>query len=632
MNKIILLAALFAGLFFSPVQAQQKAADAVHLIPEPVSLHTGTGHFRLSGQTAIVVPAGDAEAQKLGKMLGTMLGTPTGYSFPVVSTHSGNQPAIVLALNRSPQSELGEAGYTLRVTPGGVTITANRHKGLFYGMQTLLQLLPPEIESHEKTAGITWDIPAVDILDYPRFGWRGLMLDVSRHFFSKEFVEAYIDQMVKYKYNVFHWHLTDDNGWRVEIKSLPQLTQHGAWRVPRTGRWGTFEKPQPGEKASYGGYYTQDDIREVIKYAQDRFVTIVPEVDIPAHSLSLISTFPNLSCTQLQYPVNPGSPFYKKEDNVLCIGNDSTYLILDKIFTELAQLFPGEYIHVGGDEAYKGFWEKCPKCQALMQHEHLKNVDELQSYFIKKMEKMLLAKGKRLIGWDEILQGGLAPEATVMSWRGMEGGIQAAKMNHHVVMSPNSFTYIDLYQGDPLVEPATYSMLRLSTCYAFEPVPEGVDPKYILGGQANLWAESIANERHAEYMTWPRALAVAEAVWSPAKKKNWDGFVQRMESQFPRFDAAGVKYARSAYDPIISGVKDSGGKLQVKLATEIDGLDIYYTFDGTEPDNHYPEYKGQPLDIPEGASEIRVITYRDGKPIGRQINCPLSEVEKRIKK
>jgi len=457
-----------------------------------------------------------------------------------------------------------------------------------------------------------------------------LMLDVSRHFFSKQFVEEYIDEMAKYKYNIFHWHLTDDNGWRIEIKGLPRLTEVGAWRVPRTGRWGTFEPPQPGEKATDGGYYTQQDIRDVVAYAKKRFITILPEIDVPAHSLSLIAAYPNLSCTQLQYPVNPGSPFYAKEDNVLCVANDSTWLMLDKIFTQVAELFPCDYIHVGGDEAYKGFWAKDPKDQALMKKENITDLDGLQSYFEKKLEKLITSKGKKMIGWDEILEGGIAPEATVMSWRGMAGGTNAAKMGHEVIMTPNNYTYLDLYQGDPLIEPATYSKLLLNTCYQFEPVPDSVDPKYILGGQGNLWTESVPNDRHAEYMTWPRGLALSEVFWSPKDKRNWPDFIRRMEDRFKYMDAAHVKYALSANDPIITGLRDANDSLQVKLAAQIPNLDIYYTFDGTNPDNFYSKYDGNPLDIPKGASEIRVITYLDGKPFGHQINCPLSEVAKRV--
>ena len=608
----------------------QKDSDAraVHIIPQPVSLKVGQGYFRLSGSTKIVFT--NERTSKIATMMTGMLNIPTGYHLLAKTGKEANSNAIILRINNTPDSILGKEGYTLQVTSKKIIIAANQPQGLFYGVQTLMQLLPPNVESQTVVQSTKWEIPEVSITDYPRFGWRGLMLDVSRHFFSKEFVEQYIDEMAKYKYNVFHWHLTDDNGWRIEIKGLPRLTEIGAWRVPRTGRFGTFEPPQPGEKATYGGYYTQQDIRDVVAYAKKRFITILPEIDVPAHSLSLIAAYPNLSCTQLQYPVNPGSSFYKKEDNVLCVANDSTWLMLDKIFTQVAELFPCKYIHVGGDEAYKGFWAKDPKDQALMKKEDIADLDRLQSYFEKKLEKLITSKGKKMIGLDEILEGGIAPEATVMSWRGMSGGTEAAKMGHQVIMTPSNYVYLDLYQGDPLVEPATYSMLRLNTCYQFEPVPDSVDPKYILGGQGNLWTESVPNDRHAEYMTWPRALALSEVFWSPKNARNWPDFIKRMQDRFKYMDVAHVKYALSANDPIITGIRDANDSLQVKLATQIPGLAIYYTFDGTNPDNFYSKYDGKPLDIPKGASQIRVITYLDGKPVGHQINCPLSDVAKRV--
>lgn len=634
MKKFVLLFLLtVAGLsncFAQEKQVTSLAHDpAIHIIPKPVSVHKEKGIFLLNNNTKITFI--NPQTADIAHMMARMLDTPTGYHLSV-QKNKATENAIILKLNKTLNSQIGDAGYTLQVSPQRVVIAANKPRGIFYGMQTLMQLLPPGIESKTAVQNIHWQIPCVNIMDYPRFGWRGLMLDVSRHFFSKEFVEDYIDEMAKYKFDVFHWHLSDDQGWRIEIKGLPELTETGAWRVPRTGRWGTFDPPKPGEKATDGGYYTQDDIREVIAYAKKRFITIVPEIDVPAHSLALIASYPNLSCTQKQYPVNPGSPFYKKEDNVLCVANDSTWLMLDKIFTQIAQLFPGEYIHVGGDEAYKGFWKNCPKDQALMKKEGITSLEGLQSYFEKKLEKLIISKGKKMIGWDEILEGGLAPEATVMSWRGMDGGIKAAQMGHKVVMSPWGKAYLDLYQGDPLIEPATYDMLRLTTCYHFEPVPESVDPKYILGGQGNLWTESVPNERHAEYMTWPRAMALSEVFWSPKEKKDWPDFIRRMEDRFKYMDAAGVKYARSAYDPIISGIMTADSTLKVKLATEIPGLDIYYRFDGTNPDSFSPKYEGKPLDIPKGASQIRVITYSDGKPIGQQINCPITDVAKRVEK
>jgi hexosaminidase len=536
---------------------------------------------------------------------------------------------ITLDLLSEPDRSLGEEGYRLTVNMFQVNLSANTAAGIFYGMQTLLQMVPLKGVMN-KEFGEQRFIPCAEITDYPRFGWRGLMLDVSRHFFTKDEVKRYIDEMVKYKYNTFHWHLTDDNGWRIEIKSLPQLTQKGAMRVERVGRWGTFAPPQPGEDTPYGGYYTQEDIKEIIRYAQDRYVTILPEIDVPGHSLSMIVAFPNLSCTQRQYMVGPGDSLRKKNDNVLCIGNDSIFAVLDKVFTEIAGLFPNKYIHIGGDEAFKGFWEKCPKCRKRMQTEHLKDVHELQSWFVKRMEQMLLSKNKKLIGWDEILEGGLAPEATVMSWRGMQGGITAARMNHHVVMTPWDFCYLDLYQGETAAEPPTYGMCRLSDSYNYDPVPDSVDEKYILGGQGNLWTESVNTLRHAQYMTWPRSLALAEVYWSPRSKRNWDNFIERLEAQYPRMDAAGIKYARSAYNAIAIPARDNNGVLTVRLSTEIKGLDIYYTFDNSNPDNYYPRFNGQPLTFPKGAAQLTVVTYRNGKPAGEQFTIKKEDLEKRL--
>lgn len=629
-NRLLVLLFMFcsAGSFGQGAGGQGQ----VSIIPAPVSLQQGKGVFELGPMVRIMTSPADKDVMGVAELFSKTVEMSTGYHLKVNGPAPKNGRAIYLTLNRTVDQEIGEEGYTLKVAPGQVRIMANKPAGLFYGIQTLIQLLPPEIESRTKVAAVKWNIPCVSITDHPRFGWRGLMLDVSRHFFSKEVIKDYIDEMVKYKYNVFHWHLTDNHGWRIEIKGLPALTEVGAWRVPRTGRRGSFLPPQPGEKATDGGYYTQDDIREVVEYARQRFVTILPEIDVPAHSLAMIASYNNLSCTQLPYQVNPLKKGGEKEDDILCVANDSTWLLLDKIFTQVAALFPGALIHTGGDEAFKGFWEKCPKDQALMKREGINSLDELQSFFEKRLEKIIISKGKRMIGWDEILQGGIAPEATVMSWRGMQGGIAAARMGHEVVMSPNHSAYLDLWQGDPVIEPFTYGSVRLKKCYEFEPVPDSVDAKYILGGQGNLWTEAVPNQRHVEYMTWPRGLALSEVFWSQKSGRDWPDFIKRMEWQFRRLDAAQVKYARSAFDAIISAVRGSDDSLQVKLETEIPGLDIYYTFDGTDPDNFYPKYGGAPLDIPTGASEIRVITYRGGRPIGRQINFMLGGLKSRLPK
>ena len=603
------------------------AQENISIIPVPVKINKNQGHFILP--SVITISADENQGLKTALAdLTERLTIPTGYH--ATMTNAGSA-VIHIILNKSANQELGNEGYQLTVSAKNITITANQPVGIFYGVQSFLQLLPPEIGSNTRVSGIAWSAPCVTVTDYPRFGWRGLMLDVSRHFFTKEEVKKYMIQMARYKYNVLHLHLSDDQGWRIEIKSLPQLTSVGAWRVKRTGLWNEFLPALANEKASDGGFYTQDDMREMISFAGDRNITILPEIDVPAHSLALIASFQNLSCTQLPYSVNAGFRSPVRDDNALCIGNDSVFMILDKIFTEMAALFPCEYIHVGGDEAYKGFWSDCPKCQKRMADEHLKNVDELQSYFVKRMEAILKSKGKKLIGWDEILEGGLAPEATVMSWRGMKGGIDAAKMNHHVVMTPWDYCYLDLYQGEASVEPPTYGICRLTDSYTYDPVPDSVDEKLILGGQGNLWTERVSNFRHVEYMTWPRGLALAEVYWSPKASRNWDDFIVRMEAQFPRLDAEGIKYALSAYNVMYTPVRDKDNRsFSVKLSTEIKGLDIYYTFDGTNPDPYYPKYTGELINFPVGATQITANTFRNGKQVGKQVTIKKDELALRL--
>ena len=633
MKKLILF--LVISIIYCNVFAQSPGdKDTISIIPQPVSVFLQKGYFLLKPQTVAI--SADKNAADVADFLSELIHHNYGYSYNssqgnVLSSSINTKAGIVLNINKNVNTSIGNEGYALKVTPKKIILSANNPKGLFYGVQTLMQLIPPKDNGYEQTKNIEFRIPCADITDYPRFGYRGMMLDVSRHFFPKEFIKKYIDEMAKYKYNVFHWHLTDDQGWRIEIKGLPELTNVGAWRVPRTGKWNTLPMAQPGEKATDGGYYTQDDIREIVQYAKQRFIDILPEIDVPAHSLALIASYPNLSCTQKQYNVTPQ---YAPDslDNVLCVANDSTWLILDKIFTQVAQLFPYKYIHTGGDEANRKFWMKDPKDVALMQKEGITTSAELQSYFEKRLKKLIVSKGKRMIGWDEILEGGLAPEATVMSWRGMKGGIEAAKMGHEVIMTPILETYLSRRQGDPSVEPFGPGLLRLSTCYQFEPVPDGVDPKYILGGQASTWTEKIPNYRHLEYMTWPRAMAISEVLWSPKSSRNWDNFANRVEQHFKYLDADTVKYSRSMFDPIITAVKGNDDSMKIALNTEMPDLTLYYTFDGTDPDNFYPKYSGSPLDIPIGASEIRVVAYKHGRAISRQVNHSLEDLHQSFSK
>ncbi len=625
--------------FLSVASFSQSSNTTIAIIPEPVSVTQSSGKFTLP-QNVVIEAGSQPEMKQVVAFLKDRLSIPTGRQV-TVST-AAPTATVRLIVNQKADAAIGKEGYQLSVKPNAVEIKANGAAGLFYGAQSLVQLFPAAIESKAKVDDVQWEAPCVEITDYPRFGWRGLMLDVSRHFFTKEDVKTYIDNMVRYKYNLLHLHLTDDEGWRIEIKSYPKLTEKGAWNVKKVGYFGTFDPPAPDEPRNYGGFYTQEDIKELVQYAKERFVNILPEIDVPGHSLATVVSYPELSCTPgvEKYQVRSGEeimdwsqghPPIALVDNTLCPANDKVYAFLDKVVTEVAQLFPFEYIHMGGDECPKNFWEKSDAVKALMKKEKLKDMNEVQSYFTKRLEKIVQSKGKKFIGWDEILQGGLAPNAAVMSWQGIEGGIEAAKQKHEVVMSPTTFAYIDYMQGDPIIEPRVYDMLRLNKAYQFEPVPDGVDPKYIKGGQANLWTEQIYNMRHAEYMTWPRGFAIAESVWSPKEKKNWNQFFNRVEQHFDRLDAAEVKYAPSVYDPIITASRTADKQLKVELATEAEGLDIYYTFDNSFPDRFYPKYK-EALIFPEEAVMLRIITYKGNEPKGRMISIPVEELQNRADK
>lgn len=613
------------------------SAQELSIIPAPVQLQRGTGYYLLNNSTQVIVPANQPEVRKVASYLVTRIQPATGFTLNVMD---GGQAGIQLVVNSKPDSRLGKEGYTLESSADNVFIKANTAAGLFYGIQTLLQLLPVQIES-KTLQQATWQLPVVSIVDYPRFAWRGIMLDVSRHFFTKEYVKEYIDRMAHYKFNIFHWHLTDDNGWRMEIKSLPKLTEVGSWRVPRTGTFGSNAPPKPGEAATDGGFYTQEDIKEIIQYAGDRFVQVMPEVDVPGHSMAAIAAYPELSVTKdPNTKVNPGSNFSKwfgngkfemYIDNTLNPTDEKVYEFLDKVFTEVAAIFPFEYIHMGGDECYKGYWERDSSVRKFMRKMSIKNSEELQSYFTKRVNKIINNKKKKLIGWDEILEGGIAPGAAVMSWRGSKGGIEASRQKHPVVMSPSPQYYLDMRQGDAGSEPPVYSEARLKDVYAFDILPAEIDSTFVLGGQGNLWTEQIPTGAHAEYMTYPRAFAIAEGLWSPKPLRNWNNFIGRVEDQFGRMDQAGVNYARSVYDPIIKVKKNDIGLLEVELATEVAGLAIYYTLDNSIPNQYYPKYSG-PIVFPEDVDMLRMITYRDGKPVGRLISIKTEELEKRAKK
>jgi len=608
-------------------------AQNINIIPEPYQMTTKPGSYTLPKSISINAPS---SANAISDMMAVKLRTTTGR----VVYFTKNKPSIDMQIIND--ANLGTEGYTLDINEKGIQLKANANAGLFFGWQTVMQLLPASVYSNTLQANTNWTLPYVSIIDKPRFGWRGMMLDVSRHFFSKADVLTFIDDMARYKYNRFHWHLTDDQGWRIEIKSLPKLTSVGAWRAERKGKWMNITTPAIDEPKTYGGFYTQEDIKEVVAYAKARFIEVIPEVDVPGHSMAMNTAYPFLSTTP-NYPfqVNAGDEFMDWEgvnghvaakiDNSLDPSNEKVYEYLDKIFGEIAPLFPFEYIHTGGDENPKNNWEKSPNVQALMKKEGLKDMNEVQSYFVRRLQKIINSKGKKMMGWDEILEGGLSGDAAVMSWRGIKGGIEAAKQGHKVVMSPNDYNYIDFYQGELTAEGKVYRGLRMKKTYSFEPVPEGIDPNLILGNQANQWSEQIFDMRYAQYMTWPRGMAVAETGWSPKEKKNWNSFSKKVENQFEKLDAAGVRYAKSIYDPIVTTELNSKGELIGIMEGEVEGLDIYYTINDQMPDNYSQKYTS-PFLIPEDVISLRVISYRDGKQIGKYLNIPIEALRKRAVK
>ena len=505
----------------------------INIIPTPVSLEQKTGFFKLGSSMKIY--ASSPEAKVVGEFFAAKLNQPTGYSITVVDD---SEPSRGIALLIDSSVDVNDEGYLLDMDEKKLTIRAKTPQGLFYGMQTFLQLLPAEIESSTVVEGIYWKTPVVSIKDEPRFGYRGIMLDPCRHFMPVENVKKYIDVLSLFKINRLHWHLTDDQGWRIEIKKYPKLTEVGSKRVE-------------GEGTEHGGFYTQEEIKEVVQYAADHFITVIPELELPGHEMAAIAAYPELSCKG-----EPGTPriIWGVEDIVMCPGKEDMFEFLEDVIDEMVPLFPSEYFHIGGDECPKTSWEKCPLCQARIRKEGLRDDKEhtpeekLQSYVVQRMEKYLATKGKKIIGWDEILEGGLAPTATVMSWRGEQGGIAAASMDHTVIMTPGgNGMYLDAYQGDSKIEPVTIGgYTPLEKTYSYNPIPDTLAQigkgDMILGVQGNTWAEYMYTEEKRDYMIFPRILAVAEIGWTPLDRKDYKDFERRVENAYVRLDAHGVNY------------------------------------------------------------------------------------------
>jgi hexosaminidase len=538
MLKIRLFATMVAcGMVSVALSGRSSPADdrnaPLSLLPQPLRIERKDGAFVLKKDTKILVEKDSADAANVGKQLAERLNRSTGFDLQVSPSDakSAVSNAILITLNRKAHA-LNFEGYDLTVAADGVVITAEGGPGWFYGAQTLLQLLPPEIFSPTESAkGVAWQIPAVRIVDQPRFRWRGLLLDVARHFFNKEEIKSFLDLMAQHKLNTLQLHLTDDQGWRIEIKRYPKLTEIGAWRKDIGFGLNPKDGTAYGPDGRYGGFYTQDDIREIVAYAEARYIALVPEIEMPGHSGAARLAYPECRCK--------GGP------QAFCAGNNETFTFLENVLREVMDLFPGKYIHIGGDEVDKASWKNCPLCQARIKQENLKDEKDLQSYFIKRIERFINSQGRTLIGWDEILEGGLAPNATVMSWRGMDGGIAAANAGHDVVMTPTSHCYFDYLQAKEGEPRGIGGFLPLEQVYSFEPVPQAIPAdkaKHILGTGGNLWSEFFPNYAHVQYMAYPRACALAEVAWTSPERKKWEDFEKRLDRHLQRLKVQGVHY------------------------------------------------------------------------------------------
>lgn len=586
--------------------------QGINIIPTPQSLVQHDGFFRLGSNTAIA--AVNPEAKTVAEFFAAKMRTATGLNIQVAE--KGN-----IQLSVDPSLDVAnDEGYTLDVTKDGAVVVAKTAQGLFYGMQSFLQLLPAEIESPSKVNGIAWQAPAVSIKDAPRFGYRGIMLDPCRHFMPVENVKKYLDVLSLFKMNRMHWHLTDDQGWRIEIKKYPKLTEIASKRID-------------GEGTEHSGYYTQEEIKEIVKYAADRFITVVPELELPGHEMAAIAAYPNLSCKGEQ-----GTPrvIWGVEDIVMCPGKEDMFTFLQDVIDEMVSLFPSEYFHIGGDECPKISWKNCPLCQKRIKEEGLKAdskhsaEERLQSYVIQRMEKYLATKGKKIIGWDEILEGGLAPSATVMSWRGEDGGIAAALMDHTVIMTPGgNGMYLDAYQGDSKIEPVTiggYTLLEKT--YSYDPIPDTLvamgKSNYILGVQGNTWSEYMYDEAKRDYMVFPRILAVAEIGWTNLDRKDYKDFERRIENAYVRLDGHAINYH-------IPQPEQPNGSCNFVAFTDKASLEfkttrpikMVYTLDGSEPTPASTAYTA-PIEI----TETTTLKIASVLPSGKMSPIRTIQVEK----
>ncbi|NBA77763.1 family 20 glycosylhydrolase [Emticicia sp. ODNR4P] len=559
-----LLSIVLAFLFLGKTSAQ----NTISIIPKPVEMQISKGYFRLEKNVTISLQNSALQETAQLLRLGIQQIRPSSVSIKNSTPNAIKGISLAIDSNHVVQKE----GYSLAISATGIILIGHDAAGVFYGTQTLLQLI------HQQSS-----LPFVQIKDYPRFGYRGMHLDVGRRIFSVKFLKKYLDLLALYKFNTFHWHLTEDQGWRIEIKRYPKLQSVAAYRN-ETIIGHKKDSPHRFNGKPYGGFYTQEEVKEIVAFAQKRHITVIPEIEMPGHARAALAAYPQLGCSGGPYQT---ATFWGVFDDVFCAGNDSTFTFLQNVLDEILPLFPSKYVHIGGDECPKVRWKTCPKCQKRMQENHLKDEHELQSYFIQKMEKYLNAKGKNLIGWDEILEGGLSPKATVMSWQGEAGGIAAAQQHHDVVMCPESHYYLDYYQSLQTSEPiATAGFTSLEKVYRYEPVPAVLNPTeqtYIKGIQGNTWSEYLVSEAQAEYMLFPRALAIAETAWSPKALKDYTDFLKRLRLQEKVLQQRKVHYFKR-YEEIQARFQtNTNGSESIYLTSSLPNATIRFTEDGSQP-------------------------------------------------